>query len=77
MCSDPNVRAEVLRTLDAMGGVVYGRSHGAVARQLRPQGATVTAAKAAVNSLARSISRPPRVVISRPDGLVKLAIIRP
>ncbi len=77
MCSNPLVRGEVLVALEAMGGKCLGQSYGHVARMLRPVGATVKATKAAVNSLAYSVNREPKLAITRPDGLVRVAIIRP
>lgn len=77
MCSDPHVRHQVLMALEAMGGKCSAYTHGGVARLVQPAGATVKDTKAALNSLAYSANREPRVVITRPDGLVKVAIIRP
>lgn len=76
MCSDPQVREAVLTNLDMMGGAAWGHSYGALARQLLPRGATVGATKAAVNSLAYSANRSPRLRITKSDGALKVEIIR-
>lgn len=65
MSSDPELRSEVLRNLQQHGGEVTGPIHGSVAAQLRPAGASMTATRRALNSLAHSTARSPEVRLVR------------